>query len=229
VLISLALFASLIALSYSYWWRKTQIKRWRRTLQLDKHLPIFQRLFAHVDGFALSQKARAQHDAMEYVYGEIDFLAFVALLSLVQPDANTIFYDLGSGTGKAVMACAMVFNVKKSCGIELFHELHHSALKQQQRLVKLPSYMKKAQTIHFINHDFLIADFNEATLIFINATGLFGASWEALNDRLAHTAMCQTVITTSKKLTTKAFTVSRITNVQMSWGVVNAYIQHRVY
>ena len=68
--------------------------------------------------------ARQKQDAIEYVYGEIEFLPFIALLSLDKPDSKTVFYDLGSGIGKAVLACAMVYPVHKSVGVELLPELY---------------------------------------------------------------------------------------------------------
>lgn len=175
----------------------------------------------------MSREARAEHDAIEYTYGEIDFIPFIALLSLTKPDEQTIFYDLGSGTGKAVLACAMVFNVQKSCGIEIFPQLHHAALMQQQRLLELPDYKMKAAHIDFINMDFLQTGISDATLIFINTTALFGETWLALNNYLKHVKIYTTIITTSKKLLSDDFVVKRITTVQMSWGLVDAYIQER--
>ena len=226
------LFLIPFALSCPRWWRLFTIQRWRTALALDTHFTAFQLLFADMNGFALSRQARSKRDAMEYVYGEIDFISFIALLSLVKPGSDTVFYDLGCGTGKAVFACAMVFNVQKSCGIELFNELYSAALQQQRRLYHLTSvpsnptadYLVKAKTIHFIHDNFLHADFNDATLIFINAAGFFGPTWQALNQRLEQITTRVTVITTSKKLTSTAFTMIKMTQVQMSWGVVNAYI-----
>lgn len=208
-------------------YRQVRLRRWCSALDLASHQAVFQKLFADVDGFALSRQARLESDAVDYVYGEINFISYIALLSLTKPSPDTIFYDLGSGIGKAVLACAMVFNVKKSAGIELFSVLHQAALKQQQRLEKIASYASKAQTIQLINDDFFHADFSDATLIFINATAFFGETWQALNQRLNNMTACTTVITTSKKLSCAAFTVTRETRVQMSWGIVKAYIQQR--
>lgn len=208
--------------------RKTIIKRWYKALAIDKHYTNFQKLFATIDGFALSRQARSTQDAIEYTYGEIDFISFIALLALVQPDNNTVFYDLGSGTGKAVLACTMVFNVQKSCGIELFSELHSTALKQHQRLQRLATYKQKANTVCFINADFLHFDFSDATVIFLNATAFFGERWTAIHHQLKQTKPGTIIITTSKKLSSEAFVVKKIVPVRMSWGLVRAYIQQRV-
>ena len=218
----------MVLLSSPHWRRALAIKRWRNALALDKHQATHLQLYATVNGFSLSRDARSEQDAMEYVYGEIEFIPFIALLSLTNPDHNTIFYDLGSGTGKAVLACAMVFNIKQSNGIELFRTLHNAACETKDDLSRIPGYSDKADQVHFIQGDFLHAEFSDATLIFINATGFFGQTWDAISQRLERELHCTTVITTSKALKSSAFNITKITNVQMSWGIVSAYIQQRI-
>ena len=220
-------FILLIAASCWRWQKQRPIQQWYKQLNLKKHQLIFNELFSKVDGFTLSQEARNAFDAMEYTYGEIDFISFIALISLAHPNTNTVFYDLGSGTGKAVFACAMVFDIKKSCGIELFSPLHQAALSLQDDLQNYADYQSKSKTIHLINHNFLHVDFNDATLIFINATALFGETWTTLIQRLEHTNPCSIIITTSKKLNSNVFILLRSVTVQMSWGLVEAHIhQH---
>jgi hypothetical protein len=185
-------------------------------------------LFSAVNGFELSRNARINHDAFEYVYGEICFAPFIALLSLAKPDENTVFYDLGSGIGKAVIACAMVYNVKSSCGVELFASLHQAACERHARLESTPDYKLVADKICFMNNNFLNRDLNKATLVFINATGLFGQTWEDLVKRLEQSTHCNTVITTSKSLKSSVFVILHTTSVEMSWGVAAAYVHERI-
>jgi len=222
----LSILICLLVASYPRWRRETIIKRWYKSFHLEKHSNTYNQIFTNIDGFKLSRQARAQNDAMEYTYGEIDFISFIALLSLVKPDQNTVFFDLGSGIGTAVIACALVFPIKKSCGIELFKELHNAALISQQHLQNYTDAASIVPKLHFIHNNFLHVDFSDATLIFINATALFGETWLALNQHLAHIAPQATVITTSKKLSSTAFTLTKITTVQMSWGSVKAYIHY---
>lgn len=147
-----------------------QIKRWQNSLQLQEHAQIFHQLYKTSNGFILSQTARRKRDAMEYSYGEIEFFSFIALLSLINPNENTVFYDLGSGTGKAVIACGMVFPVQKSIGIELFPELYSHSCQQVEQLAAIKQYERQAKRIEFRLGDFIEADLNDATLIFINST-----------------------------------------------------------
>lgn len=230
IYIALCMFLlALFALLFPVWRRRMKIKRWRKTFDLDKHLVAFQQLFTTVDGFNLSRAARTGGDRIEYTYGEIDFSSFIALIALTKPDINTVFYDFGSGVGKAVFACAMVFNIRKSYGIELLTALHDTAIKQQLRLKKIPGYSKKAKTIQFINDNFLQTDISNATLIFINATAFFGETWDALKTHLNHVKIGTIIITTSKKLPSEQFVVTYTTIILMSWGPVKAYISKKMY
>jgi predicted RNA methylase len=207
--------------------KQIRINRWAKALSLKKHAQTFQKLYQNINGFILSKKERQKHDALDYVYGEIEFLSFIALLSLTHPNRHTVFYDLGSGTGKAVLACAMVFPIRKSVGIELLPELYLQACKQAKQLAKIKYYAKQGHHIEFILGDFLQVNLTEATTIFINSTALFNPTWNQLCKRLEDLAHLTTVITTSKALSSTSFTVIKQVEVEMSWGVVLAYIHTR--
>lgn len=207
--------------------KKSQIKQWQKSLNLPEHAGVFQQLYQNTNGFLLSQQARKKHDALDYVYGEIEFLPFTALLSLAKPDHETVFYDLGSGTGKAVLACAMVYPVRQSVGVELLPELHHEACQKMKQLELIKNYDKTAKKIDFILGDFLEVDLNNATIIFINSTSIFNPTWEKLCSRLDNLTQVKTIITTSKALLSKDFTVVIRTQVQMSWGVVLVFLHAR--
>ncbi|HRD69921.1 MAG TPA: hypothetical protein PK657_07235 [Legionella sp.] len=207
--------------------RYLRVKRWKNSLNLREHARVFQNLYQDVDGYGISRKAREKMDAFAYTYGEIDFLSFIALLSLVKPNENSVFYDLGSGTGKAIIAAAMVYPMKKTCGIELFAELHIRACQQKKILTTYERYQKVAATVEFIQGDYFLIDMNDATVIFINSTALFGEEFENLSNKLNLLPHLQVIITTSKPLLASNFSPFITTKVQMSWGVVTAYIQLR--
>lgn len=215
------------ALHYPNWRRNRQIQRWRQSLALDEHEPHYQALYADVNGFALSRSARCQQDDIAFIYGEIKFNPFIALLSLCPIGPETVFYDLGSGTGKAVLACAMVFDIQKSCGIELFPELHQAAEQQRLRLQQVPAYYRKASQCYFKQANFLDEVFDDASIIFINATAFFGDYWQTISHHLEQLKPGTFVISTSKAIQSSGFICEKVTSVEMSWGIVTAYIQRR--
>lgn len=207
--------------------KQFHIRKWQKSLNLQEHSQIFEQLYQNTNGFALSQQARQSSDALDYTYGEIEFFPFIALLSLAKPDENTIFYDLGCGVGKAVLACAMVYPIRKSVGIEILPPLYSKACQLAKKLEVMNNYADAASKIEFISGDFLEANLNEATYIFINASAFFNPTWEKLCSRLDHLPHLITVITTSKTLNSNVFSPIVKTKIQMSWGVVSAYIHVR--
>ncbi|WP_131782084.1 methyltransferase [Legionella gresilensis] len=227
ILISIILISLILLFLYQNRTSKA-IKKWQRALQLHIHQPIFDKLYEDVNGFVLSKAARAHHDAIEYTYGEIEFESFIALLSLCKLQPNTVFYDLGSGTGKAVIACTMVFDICKSYGIELFLPLHKCAQKQLQRLAQIESYQDKAKKIILKHENFLDSSIQDGTIIFINATTFIAELWEQISKHVEQVKPGTLVISTSKLLTSKCFAVTRIVPLKVSWGVINAYIQQRI-
>jgi precorrin-6B methylase 2 len=208
--------------------RQKPVASWKEKLNLDKHFAVYHTLYKDVNGFALSRLERKGTDSFEFTYGEIKFYPFIALLSLCRPDSSTIFYDLGSGTGKAVIACALVFNVQKSCGIEIFPRLHACAQRQQQRLKHFPNYCEKSANIEFKNADFLQSHFKDASIVFVNATAFFGDHWLVMSQHMEQVKPGARVITTSKAVRSNRFQLLKTTQVEMSWGVVRAYIQERL-
>lgn len=202
--------------------------RWKKILSLNKHKSHFENIYNDVNGFNLSKQARKTYDAPEYVYGEIEFIAFIALLSQAKPNQNSIFYDLGSGSGKAVLAANMVFNIKKSIGIEIFANLHNAALKQRDKLQKINNYNNQANNIYFINDNFLNQNFSDANIIFINAAAFFGETWQQLNTKLDTFTHAVTVLSVSKKLLTTSYVLKKTTSITMSWGIVTAYIYENI-
>lgn len=222
------LFLCLLILYLTVWLvrarKKQRIRQWQQALRIPEHQAIFDHLYSAVDGFKLSRLSREKQDAFDYVYGEIEFLPFLAFLSLVPLDKNTVFYDLGSGTGKAVLAAAMVYPLKRSVGIEIMPELHAAACGQKNKLATLPAYAEAAEKIDFFLGDFLEADLREANCVFINATAFIGETWSRLCEKLETLPRLTTVITTSKVLISTRFILVKSTKIMMSWGVVLCYI-----
>lgn len=208
--------------------KKKRIADWQSALQIPQHLAHYDTIYRETNGFLLSQEARQQQNRFEYTYGEIDFCSFVALIGLTHPDKQTRFYDLGCGVGKAVIACAMVYDVAYACGIEILPPLHQAADQSKQALSTMPHYAEKMQRIDFIQEDFLKSDLQSATLIFINAAGFIGPLWQSLCDKLIKNATHATIIVASKTLPDSHFSLYRQTLVEMSWGIVQASIYHRI-
>lgn len=173
---------------------------------------------------------RAMHriSSKEFIYGEVDILSFYTLLQKTSPKKNDIFYDLGSGAGKAVFTAAFFFELAKSCGIELLPPLYKKAcarLEQAEQLCIGPHpYAKKPSTIQFINDDFLTHDFFDADIIYIAATCLSDPTWRNLTQKMTGLKPGTRIIVATKSIDHPHFETLYEGTDLMSWGLCRVTI-----
>jgi len=94
----------------------------------------YNRLFSNVSlnqGKELSRNERKAKgiNATSLTYGEIDFHSFVHILLKkvkIPNKKNAVFYDLGSGTGRAVIAARLTQDYLVCEGVELLEGLHEA-------------------------------------------------------------------------------------------------------
>lgn len=116
---------------------------------------------------------------MALTYGEIDFNSisevFYTIIHRYQLPSG-IFYDLGSGMGKCVIAASLLHNFSKCKGIEILQGLYECSLKTQSKFQEhfntLPSSIKSrcCGDIEYINADILNYNWTDASIIFANST-----------------------------------------------------------
>lgn len=171
----------------------------------------------------------------EFIYGEIDCLSFYTLLERTQPAPQDVFYDLGSGTGKAVFTVALFFEVSKACGVELLPPLYTKANATRNKAMLLfknnrsdfgKKMLKSVNTIQFMNDSFLHIDFSEATIIYVAATCLSDTTWESLIHKMAQLSPGTRIIVATKSIKHSRFELIYKGIDLMSWGLcpVSIYI-----
>lgn len=99
----------------------------------------FNEVFEESDGSNVSQKDRAQltssREDTSFTYGEVEFLPFSELLVKAGAKDGDVFYDLGCGAGKAIIAAALSpVRFSKVVGVELLPGLCELARKAAARL-----------------------------------------------------------------------------------------------
>ena len=122
-----------------------------------------------------------------------------------------IFYDLGSGTGKAVISMSLFCPFKKLVGIEILRGLWDLSMRSRfayyknisDNFIKYPQLFnfERINEIEFYNGDFLRQKWTEAAMIFANSTCFS----DDLMDKIGIKAMneCKEeciMITVSKKI-----------------------------
>ena len=154
----------------------------------------------------------------EFIYGEIDFLSFYTILVRVSPSKQDVFYDLGSGSGKAVLSAMWFFNVKKSIGIELlpplYHQSHLQLAQSNQWFVH-----NQIENIQFINDSFLDYDFGDADIIYVAATCLNDDTWNLLISKMASLKPSTRIIVATRMIHHEQFECLYQGIELMSWGL----------
>lgn len=198
---------------------------------LIKNIGLLISLYQGMNTYNVSREARNKLalEDNDFIYGEIEFMSFFTILESLTPQKTDIFYDLGSGCGKAVFAAALFFDFRKTCGVELLPPLVEFANMQKEKLKKIISppptdYQQKVARIHFVCNNFLTYDFLDGTIIFINATSFNLSTWEQLVAKLTLLKSGTRVITTTKKLLHPSFTLLAEKRELMSWGMNSVHI-----
>ena len=199
----------------------------------DEAKKIFHKLFDSVNGRALSLEGRekSQFSSKSFVYGEVVPDSFYNLLKEGNPYPGQVFYDLGSGTGKAVILSHLLFPFKACKGIEYLDTLYNASadmLKQyKEEILPHQSEEIKKKEIQLIHGSFLDLDFTDADFIFMNSTCFQDDLMEALEEKLERLQPHTTVISLSKSLKSPAFHQLKHKMFEFSWGQATAFYHRK--
>lgn len=83
-------------------------------------------------GKTLSKREREDRDLNDeksLIYGEVEFESFYRILRKINPAPGGLFYDLGSGTGKALFVARLTRDFRACIGIEILESLHEEAVR----------------------------------------------------------------------------------------------------
>ena len=151
--------------------------------QHDEHLQaaseFHTKLFADLpiaEAYRLSE-AESQRRGMQKVsaqvdltYGDVPFAVIAHALQAVNPRPGTVFYDLGSGVGRGVIAAALLHPFVCCIGIELLSDLHEAANEPGRRYKALraapPPELaagRMADSCEFVNSDLFDINVDAAT------------------------------------------------------------------
>lgn len=203
-------------------------------LQREKGKKIFTSLYENVNGRALSLKGREekQYKSKSFVYGEVLPDPFFELISETNPQPGYNFYDMGSGTGKAVMLCHLLFDFKKCTGIEFIDTLSEASREVAQRYEKdfrpeLSEEEVDDRQIKFIQGNFLEQDVSDADVIWMNSTCFQDDLMGALEFKLECLKPYAQVVSLSKSLRSPAFHQYKHKMFEFSWGQATAFYHRR--
>ena len=102
-------------------------------LIIDEAADVFNEMFSDTTlevGKTLSKGERdlkGLGEEKSLIYGEVEFQSFYRVLRKINPQPGLIFYDLGSGTGKAVFIARFTQDFARCLGVEILNTLHGQA------------------------------------------------------------------------------------------------------
>mmetsp|Transcript_4041 Transcript_4041/g.7779 ORF Transcript_4041/g.7779 Transcript_4041/m.7779 type:complete len:367 (-) Transcript_4041:24-1124(-) len=167
---------------------------------------------------------------VNFVYGEVSFAFLPWLFSQhLQPGARGVFYDLGSGSGRAVIAAALCWDFRECVGVELLSSLHNAAAQAQQALSKLtpPCPAGYENTVDFVCQDLVSHDWSRADVVFVHWT-----TWSQLL-RQQVTALAQDLqvgslfVCVTFPLNSSLFACVRQARFTMEWGSPFVYVYRK--
>jgi hypothetical protein len=203
-------------------------------MELRKVKEIFDHLYDDVNGHALSLQGREAHgyEGKSFVYGEVVPDSFFEYISEVHPQPGEIFYDFGSGTGKAVLLAHLLFDFAESKGIELVDTLYESSVATLNRYEKeiRPTLGSEVgnRKLSVTLGSFLDLDISDADIIFINSTCFQEDLMSALDEKLTSVKPGTRILTLSKSLKTEHYDLQRHQKYPFSWGDATVFFHVKV-
>ena len=172
-------------------------------------------------------------------YGEIDFVSIGQVLLTIEERFNCmpkggIFYDLGSGTGKGVVAAALLGDFSICRGIELLEGLFSisTAIKTKydertsQILAEHSGLFRTLPTVELYLNDFFQYDWSDAGLIFANSTCFDHDMMRKIGQVQLRNGTVG--ISFTKTIPGDNWIVLESIKKDMSWGEATVYIQRYV-
>jgi precorrin-6B methylase 2 len=188
-------------------------------------------LYADVNPFKVSIESRQLHphfNKEEFVYGEIEILTLLALCRKISPRKKQVFYDLGSGSGKVAIAVKLCYPTLVVKGIEILPELLQLASLKWQSFVKKHPKLFTAQDIEFIGADITEVSFQDADIIFINATSFSPDTWQKIISKLSELKKGSKILITTKQLPITTFQPLYVGSELMSWGFTTTSLYEKI-
>lgn len=190
------------------------------------------------DGKKISKAERnaSRSEDHSLVYGEVAFGSLGEVFRgphLRGLPPGGVFYDLGSGTGRGVVAAALLHGFDRCVGVEVLGGLHEAAVRVGARwdidVAPFLEESRRGQRLEFVHASFLdeACDWSDASVVFANSTCFdldLMTKIAARCERLREGAF---VITLTKQLHSGKLRLVSSERQRMSWGVATVHIHRR--
>ena len=163
----------------------------------------------------------------QYTYGEIEVIHFTALLKIASPKRGGVFWDLGSGTGKALIAAALGRNeFSKICGVEELDNLYNTSVKVIDNFCKKTKTDK--QKFLLVKGDMTKIDWSDADVIYISSICFPDELIKELEEKGKYLKKGTKIISLKNWNQTKMYNVIMNMEVKMTWGKNGVYVLEKL-
>jgi SAM-dependent methyltransferase len=203
----------------------------------EESLSLYDELFQDTSlevGKTLSKKERDQKNLNEeksLIYGEVEYQSFYRVLRQINAQPGLTFYDLGSGTGKAVFAARLTQDFGKCIGIEILEGLHSQARNVVDKYnTKYRQVLCSTQNQHASVYvgSFLEYDWSDGDVVFANSTCFDDNLMNDMSQMAENLKPGSIVVTFTKGLTSGSFQLIERKRYKMSWGPATVFIHRRL-
>lgn len=202
-----------------------------------------QHLFDHLfslcsleEGKKLSNNERKEKKLSQgsLTYGEIDFVSFCTILRKVCCGNNVsqkVFIDLGSGTGRAVVAARLMEDFAVCEGMELLESLHSAStnvLKFFESSGKQFLHYSSPTEVRVSHESILTYDWSHGDVVFANSTCFDAALMQSISQQAEKLKAGSILISFTKSLVSDKFELLERCKFTMSWGPATVFIHRRL-
>ncbi len=198
---------------------------------------VFSEVFHGVEGGSISQQERGSKklNGSEFTYGEIELVHFLPLLKFASKKDGGVFWDLGCGTGKALVAAALSeVGFNKICGVEYLEGLHQTTLTSLQKYetvgAKAGIDPKRCDPGLFrvVKGDMREVDWSDADVIYASSICFPEELVRSLAENGKKLRKGTRIITLKNWADEGVYRVLHYLKVKMTWGKNGVYILERI-
>lgn len=198
-------------------------------LNYDLAAKLFSSLYDNIDGYSVSHEARKDlEDKNDLLYGELSAETWRDIVERADPKKDGVFLDAGSGTGRVVILSHLLYDFKKTIGVELLQGLHNKACEVKEnfdRDVK-PQVLDHVanRELEFFCKNIFDTDFREVDFVFMNHPFKDRELFDLLEEKLLKELKPKSkIVTIIRALKNPAFKQLGNKKYNFSWGESTAY------
>ena len=173
------------------------------------------------------KRERGWSSSISLTYGEITFASLACILAQhTRLSDQTVFADLGSGVGGALIAALMCHTFKRCIGIELMRSLHDQALLVKAAYEQTSSAESTdGSALQLICGDFrTCSQWHCADVVYVNSTCFDHSLMADLSAACEYLSLGATVITQTHRFSSEIFHCTAAGEYEMSWGSADVFV-----